>query len=412
MPDWRRTLYTIWFTQFVAIAGFNFVLPFIPYYIQTLGISDVGQVALWAGISTSVTSLALAIMAPIWGSLADRYGRKPMILRATFAGVVILTLMGFVTSVSQLVVLRLFQGVFTGTIAASTTLVASIAPKDHRGSALGSLQMAIFLGTTVGPLLGGLVAEVFGYRQSFWITGGLLLISALGVLFLIKEDFQPAADGVVTSRAAYGQALTMLFGASGLIVAILAARIILRAGTMTPSPVLALLVQSLLPSSSHAALVTGLTSGVSAVGGALGAPIIGNWGDRWGHRRWLIISGLAAALLYLPQAFVPSAPWLVFGQLLSGFAVGGTLSTGMALLAEHTAAGHEGVVFGLDASATGLANAVGPLLGAGVAAAFSLRAPFLLAAAVLAAGTMIVLLRVREASAKAALRFAQDASLK
>jgi MFS transporter, DHA1 family, multidrug resistance protein len=398
MSDWRRTLYTIWFTQFIAIAGFNFVIPFLPYYIQSLGVTDMGQVAIWSGLCASATALGLAIMAPVWGVLADRYGRKLMILRATFGGVVIMTLMGFVTSVEQLLFLRLMQGVFTGTITASTTLVASIAPDESRGSALGSLQTAIFLGTTLGPLFGGLTADTFGYRPSFWITGLLLLLSGIGVALFVHEDFEPTADMARGRQAGYRQALILLLASGGALLALLAARILLRAGTLVTAPVMALLVQSLLPAGDHLALTTGLLSGASAVGGALGAPIIGGWGDRWGHRRFLIGSGLAACLLYLPQALAPNVAWLIFWQLLCGFAIGGTMSTAMALLAEIAPSGREGVIFGLDASATGLASAAGPLIGASVAAGIGLRAPFVVAAAIMAAGTLVVILRVQPAA--------------
>jgi MFS transporter, DHA1 family, multidrug resistance protein len=398
MLYWRHTLYTLWSTQFMAIAGFYFVVPFLPYYIQSLGVTDVGQVALWSGLCASATALGLAVMAPVWGVLADRYGRKLMILRATFAGVVIMTLMGFVTSVEQLLFLRLMQGVFTGTITASTTLVASIAPDESRGSALGSLQTAIFLGTTLGPLFGGLVADTFGYRPSFWITGLLLLISGIGVALFVHEDFRPAAETARGRQPGYRQAAILFFASGGVLLALLAARILLRAGTLVTSPVMALLVQVLLPSGDHLALLTGLVSGAGAVGGALGAPVIGRWGDRWGHRRFLIGSGMTACLLYLPQALAPNVAWLIFWQLLCGFAIGGTMSTAMALLAELAPAGREGVIFGLDASATGLASAIGPLIGAGVAASIGLRAPFVVAAAIMAAGTLVVVLRVRPAA--------------
>ncbi|HEX9116456.1 MAG TPA: MFS transporter [Anaerolineae bacterium] len=394
MVYWRRTLYTLWFTQFIAIAGFSFVTPFIPYYIQGLGITDTASVALWAGLSSSACSFALALMAPVWGALSDRYGRKVMILRATLIGAVVLALMGFVVSVQQLLALRFLQGVFTGTIAASTTLVAGIVPDEHRGAALGSLQTAVYLGTTLGPLMGGVVGDAFGYRRSFWITGALLLLSGLLVLLFVKEHFQPAADTLTQRRPGYRQSLAFLASGGVLLIALLTARILLRAGMMIPAPTMALFVQSLLPGGQHAALVTGLISGSMAIGGALGAPLIGNWGDRWGYRPLLIASGILGVIAFIPQSLAPSAGWLIVFQFLSGFAEGGTLATTMALLAGVAAGGHQGTVFGLDASATGLASAIGPLLGAGIAALLGLRAPFILAAAVLGAGVLVVLSRV------------------
>jgi DHA1 family multidrug resistance protein-like MFS transporter len=396
MPQWRRTLYTIWFTEFIALVGFNFVAPFIPYYIQELGVTDSKQVALWSGLSISGQSLCLAIMAPVWGMLADRHGRKLMVIRATFAGAVLLGLMGFVTNVQQLILLRCLQGVFTGTIAAATTLVASVTPKEETGAALGSLQAAAFLGTSLGPLLGGITGDSLGYRPSFFVTGVLLFLSGALVALFVREDFRPPEKVAHSKRLSYGQVIRFLFASGSALVAVFAARIVLRAGTQIINPVLPLFVQSLLPLEARVATIAGIVSGASAVGSAIGSPLIGRWGDKAGHRRLLIASGLMAALCYLPQAFAPNSTWLVFWQLLTGFAVGGTLSTLTALLVQFSPKGREGMIFGLDSSVAGLANAIGPMAGASIAAGLGLQAPFILSAAVLGSGTLVVILWVRE----------------
>ena len=398
MPHWRRTLYTVWFTEFIAIVGFSFVIPFIPYYIQELGVTDRQQVVLWAGLATSLMSVSFAIMAPIWGMLADRHGRKLMVMRATFAGAILMALMGFVTNVQQLVLLRIMQGMFTGTIAAATALVASVVPKQHSGAAIGSLQNAVYLGTSLGPLLGGIVADSLGYRASFWVTGALLLLSGLLLTLLVREDFSPAEDVAHSKQTGWGVTAQFLFASGGALLAVLAARILLRAGTQILNPVLPLFVQSLLPLEARVATVTGIITGASAVGSALGSPLIGRWGDQAGHRRLLIASGLMAALFYLPQAFVPNAVWLVFWQLLLGFAIGGTLSTLTALLIQFSPQGREGMVIGLDSSIAGIANAIGPMVGAS-AAGLGLQAPFILSAGMLGVGTLVVVLWVRERQA-------------
>lgn len=397
MPQWRRTLYTVWITQFVAVLGFAFVIPFIPYYVQELGVTDVKQAGMWAGLVTSAQALSMALMAPVWGALADRYGRKLMVLRASFAGAVVLSLMGFVTNVQQLVVLRFIQGMLTGTVAATTTLVASTVPRERSGMALGSLQTAIFLGVSLGPLLGGLSGDLVGYRPSFWITGALLFISGVLVLLFVHEDFQPATDVARKGRMNYVQAARLVL-ASGPLLAVFASRILLRVGTRALDPILPLFVQQLLPAGSQVGATTGIIAAVAGLGAAIGSPIIGGWSDRLGRRRLLIACALAAGACYIPQAFVQDARWLIFWQLLSGFAVGGTLATVTALLAHVTPKGHEGMVFGLDASAVSGANAIGPVLGAAAAASFGLRAPFILAVLLFGVGLLAVMLWVREES--------------
>jgi DHA1 family multidrug resistance protein-like MFS transporter len=395
MPQWQRTLYTIWLTEFIAVLGFNFVLPFIPYYIQELGVTGQQQVALWAGMATSLMSLGFAIMAPIWGMLADQFGRKLMVMRATFAGAILMVLMAWVTNVQQLVILRFLHGVFTGTIAAATALVVSVVPKEHSGMAFGSLQTAVYLGISLDPLLGGIAADRFGYRSSFWVTGTLLLFSGILVAFLVREDFHPVEDVTHSRQTGWGEAAQFLFAAGSALVAVFAARVLLRVGTQILNPVLPLFVQTLLPPDARVATATGIITGASAVGTALGSPIIGRWGDKFGHRRLLIASGLAAALFYLPQAFAPNTLWLALEQGLLGFAVGGTLATLTALLIRFSPKGREGMIIGLDSSVAGLANAIGPMVGAS-AAGLGLQAPFILSAGVLGVGTLVVVLWVRE----------------
>ncbi len=398
MPQWRRTLYTVWITQFIGVAGFSFVMPFIPYYIQELGITDLAEVGIWSGLVTSAQAISMAIMAPIWGTLSDRYGRKLMVLRASFAGAIVLTLMSFVTNVWQLLLLRAIQGMLTGTVSATTTLVASVVPKERSGMALGSLQTAIFLGVSFGPLLGGLAGDAFGYRSSFWITGALLAISGLLVLIFVREDFHPVADHSGSARAGFRHALTVVF-ASGALLAVLGSRIILRVGTRTIDPILPLFVQTLLSGDGQVGTTTGVIAAASALGAAVGSPVIGGWSDRMGRRKLLLASAVAAGLLYIPQAFVQDARWLIVWQLASGFAVGGTLSTLTALLMQVSPAGREGTVFGLDASAVSAANAIGPIMGATVAASAGLRAPFLLASSLFGVGVLAVVMWVRETPA-------------
>lgn len=395
MPQWRRTLYTLWVTQFIAVAGFSFVTPFVPYYIQELGITDLREVELWAGLVTAAQAVSMALIAPVWGALADRYGRKLMVMRATFGGAVILALMGFVTNVQQLAVLRFIQGLFTGTVPATMALVAGTAPKERSGMAMGSLQTAIYLGVSLGPLLGGISGDALGYRPSFWVTGTLLFLSGILVTLFVHEDFQPSQAATHDKRLSYSRGMLLVLTSAPLLAAF-AARILLRVGNQAISPVMPLYVQNLLPPGSEVGIVTGIIAGVSSLGSALGSPLIGSWSDRFGQRRLLILCAAGAALFFVPQAFVNSPNWLIAWQFCSGFAMGGTIATLTALLARLTPKGREGVVFGLDSSAMAVSNAIGPLAGAGAAAAYGLRAPFLLTAGMMWVGAIVITLWVQE----------------
>jgi DHA1 family multidrug resistance protein-like MFS transporter len=402
MLNWRRSLRTLWFTQFIAVGGFSFVTPFLPFYIQDMGVTDVRAVALWTGMASSACSVALALMAPVWGSLSDRYGRKVMVLRATLLGAFVLALQGLAVTPQQLVALRFLQGVFTGTIAASTTLVASIVPEDSRGASLGSLQAAVYLGTTLGPLLGGLSGAAFGYRRSFFITAGLLLLSGILVALFVEEGPIPAPDAGRRRLGGPRQVLTLLMASGGALLAMLLVRLLLRAGQLVPTAVMALFVQSLAPAGLSAAVLTGLVSGAAALGGAIGAPAIGGLGDRRGYRRVLLVSALLLAASFIPQALAPSVIWLIVWQFVAGVGEGGALAATLAILARLSRGGRQGTVFGLDASAAGAASAVGPIIGAASAAAFGLRAPFVLATLILGAGVLVIAARVPPDAPRAA----------
>src|SRR3712207_5200255 len=130
-------------SQLAATAGFMFVMPFMPLYVQQLGVEDAGRAAAWAGLLNTATAATMALAAPLWGRLADRFGPKSMLLRATLAGSVVVGLMGLATAPWQLLALRLVQGTLTGTVAAATVLVSATAPAESGGQRLGVLQTEI-----------------------------------------------------------------------------------------------------------------------------------------------------------------------------------------------------------------------------------------------------------------------------
>lgn len=387
METWKRNLYVIWVAELVAIAGFAVIFPFLPYYVQELGITDLHEVELWSGLIFAAQAVTMAIFAPIWGSVADRYGRKLMVQRAMFGGAVILTAMGFVQNVWQLAILRAIQGMLTGTVPAATTLVASSAPRERSGYALGLLQMAVWTGASVGPLMGGLVADTWGYRAAFWVTGSLLFLAGLTVWRFVEEDFIPVARDKDDPDGGFWEGLRLVVHNRSL-VSLFGVRSMVRLAVRMVGPILPLFVQSLVPATARVATITGLITGAGAATSAVGAATLGRASDRIGYRRVLLACAVGAAILYVPQAFVTNAWQLLVLQGIVGLVLSGVLASISALLANLAPEGRQGAVFGVDTSVVSMANAVGPMLGASVAAALGLRAPFLLAAGalVLAAG--------------------------
>ena len=185
--DGRKTYTSCGAAQILSVAGFGFMLPFLPFFIQEIGISDPNELRRWVGISASIPALCMAGMAPVWGLLADRFGRKIMILRAMAAGSAILLCMSFVHSIHGILIVRVFQGLLTGTVTASATLVAVGTPKEKLSYALGFLASSTFIGFSLGPFLGGLIGEYFGYRKAFQIGAGILFVGFCVVLFSVRE---------------------------------------------------------------------------------------------------------------------------------------------------------------------------------------------------------------------------------
>ena len=378
MPLWKRNLYIIWIAEFTAIVGFSSAFPFIPYYIQGLGVTGEGEVEFWTGLMFSGMALAMAVFSPLWGMLADRFGRKPMVVRAMLGGAVVLGLMGFARSAPQLLALRILQGATTGTVAAATTLVATTVPRERTASSVATLQMAVYLGASGGPLLGGLIADAFGYRPVFWLTGALLFTAGVLVLALVHEEFAPPEGKRLRPgrRPSLAEILELARRQRALLLA-LGADLLIRLGARVSRPMLPLFIQELLPETAKLASITGLISGVRALAGAGGALLAGYAADRMQPALVLLFSSAGAGAFYAAQYFAWDVRQVLVLQALTGVGMGGSLAVMSALLARLAPQGRQGVVYGVENSVNSIANAVGPMAGAFLAVRFGIRSVFL-----------------------------------
>lgn len=374
LERWQKTLAIVFVAQMCATIGFSTIFPFLPLYIQDLGSSTGLSVEILSGLVVSSQAFTMMIAAPIWGALADRYGRKLMVARATFSGSIILLLMAFVQDAEQLILLRAIQGTMTGTVAAFNALVAAEAPRERTGYAMGIVQVGLWAGISLGPLIGGVLADAFGFRVPFFVTAFMLLLSGVLVWFGVREDFEPVVT-VGPTRMGFVQEWKHVISLQG-IVPTFATRFLTGMGRNVITPLMPLFIAMLMAQESGVSATTGLIVGVAAATGTLGAIVLGRLGDRIGHRQVLIGSAIAAAACYLPQTFA-AAPWqLLILQAMTGFASGGIVSAPSALLAQYTPHGEEGAVFGLDNSVWSGSRAVAPLVGSGVAVGLGIRATF------------------------------------
>ncbi|MFN2108091.1 MAG: MFS transporter [Anaerolineae bacterium] len=386
---WRRNLWATWVAELLAIMGFSSSFPIWSYYIQELGVTG-DAVAKWSGLIISASSLTMGIMGPIWGSLSDRYGRKVMVIRAMFGGAVTIGLMGFAQNVEHMLILRLIQGAFTGTVAAATTLVASSTPRERLGETLGKLQLAIFLGQSVGPITGGFVSDMLGYRATFWMTAIYLIIAGLLMLFFVTEEFTPVEHTTQDSFVQRMRQDTAMLFAGSLLGLVLGLRFALRLGLRISSPLLPLVVQEMLPAGAFLGSASGLLTTVSGIFSAIASPILGRWGDRHGGRTPLTIATFVLAGAIGIQALASAYWMLLVAQVFLGLAIGGTLSIISAYIGRAAPEGKAGTAYGLDTLATSLSNAVGPTVG-GWLGATSLSLPFYVGCVVTALSGFAVL---------------------
>jgi DHA1 family multidrug resistance protein-like MFS transporter len=192
LVNWKVNLTVLWFGQFLVMAGMTMIIPFLPLYIQEMGITDPDQLAVWAGVIFAGNFVTSFIFQPIWGRLADRYGRKLMLLRSGFGMALVMTLMGFAASAWHLLLLRMLNGTISGFVPAAAALMSTTAPRDKMGFAMGTLQSGAVAGTILGPFIGGLLAGWIGFRPIFYITGALLFLASLFAMVVVKERFDPA----------------------------------------------------------------------------------------------------------------------------------------------------------------------------------------------------------------------------
>ncbi len=381
-PRWQQTMWILFAAQLVSAVGFAVIFPFLPLYVAELGTRTSLSIEFWAGMVFSSQALSMAITSPLWGSLADRLGHKLMVERAMYGGAIILLLMGFARSAEELVLLRTIQGALTGTISAANALLAAEAPRERLGYAMGILQMGLWAGVAAGPVIGGLMADAYGYRAPFYLTAVLLLFAGALISFGVRGGGKPAPVAG-RKRQGFVAGWRAILAEPGMPITY-GLRFLSSLAQSMLLPFTPLFIQSLMHSEARVGAFTGLVVGLASAAGTATAIIFGRLGDQRGHKPVLIACAAATALLYLPQSLV-SEPWQLLAlQLLAGAAWGGIAPSLSALLARYSGGGSEGAVYGLDNSLVAGARAAAPVVGAGVALLFGLRGIFVATAVVYA----------------------------
>jgi len=364
---WRRNQQVMVATVFVVFTGFAFVLPFLPLYVRQLGVRDEGAVALWAGVLISVAPLIAGLMAPLWGRLADRFGQKHMAIRALVAYVVLLTLSALVTSVTQLLALRIGIGLFGGLGPLGLAMATSLAPRDQTGRAVGMIQAAQILSAAVGPLVGGLLADLVGIRMTFLATASL----CAAALALVIRHYQDPPQKEGRESTADGQGFGEIMRVprvAPLLVVLFLVNFVGRSFT----PILPLHLQGLGVPPGRLALSTGVLISVYSVAAAVSAATLGKASRTYSPRALLALSLLGGALTVAPMARVTSLSALLALALLLGLVSGGALTLCYTIGGLLVPLERRTTAFGFFAGAALFGGAVSPPV-AGLIAPWDLR---------------------------------------
>lgn len=384
--------------QFIMSMSLTVIVPLLPLYLPTIGVTRRADILMWTGLLTSVNLFVAAAVSPLWGHLGDRHGRKLMVMRSSAAIALFTLLMIFAVNVWVLFAIRAAMGAFSGFAAAANTLVASRVPRDRLGFALGWLATSQMIGTFFGPLAGGFLFDTFGdHRVVFIWTSVLATIAFLLVWRLVPRD-QPQARTAATPDAPAARWTRVIVPVLPFFVLLLVAQVSLR----SVQPVITVFVTSLAPHARNIATLAGLAFSVAGLADLVGSPFLGKRSDRIGYRRVLVIALAGGAMFTLPQSLAHGYWTFLAERFCVGLFVSSIIPTAQALLARSIPAQNRGLAYGIGASATFLGGGLGPLLGAFTAAAFGLRSVFVGTAILLlvaAAWVMWVLPRARVAEA-------------
>ena len=383
---WRRNLFAATAAGFIGFTGFTLVMPFLPLYFQQLGLADVGAIALWSGLSLGVTPALTAILAPFWGRLADRFGRKIMVERSLASFVIVMTAMAYVREPWHVFALRALLGLFAGYGPLTLTMAAESAPADKLPVAIGYVQTAQRLGPALGPVIGGIIAQIVGIRRAFYVSASFYAVALVLVFALYREGVRasrprPDGAGPVSFRdlLAFENFLLMM-------MVIFVVQLVDRSF----GPILPLFLGQIGVAGHRIALYAGVLFSEAAFAAALGHHITGRLLLRATPRALLVSATAVSAAGTAVYAAGPPLAVLLAVTPIFGIAVGVAMTTSYSCAGGMIPEGAGGAGFGLLTTASLTALAISPML-SGLLGATSIRAVF----AIDAAGMALLALWVR-----------------
>jgi MFS transporter, DHA1 family, multidrug resistance protein len=362
---WQRNVWALTLTVFISFVGFQFFSPFLPLYIRELGVTDPAKIALWSGLQAAVTPGVSGILSPVFGRLADRFGRKMMLIRSLIGFVIIVAAMGLVTSVLQLFLLRLLMGFFAGFTPMVMALATVSAPRDKVPAAIGMVQSAQLLSVAVGPAIGGYVASHFGMRYAFFATAGLCAVALLGLIVLFQEVAAPAPGTQRATATRMPLRRILLYPHFPAVVALLFIAQFLDRGLSLLIP----LQVAHMPGLEKVAATAGTIVSIGAIAATASANIAARLAREIPAARILLIGLLVGGPLCAAMALSHGWMTLLVLRTLAGLCLGAAITLTYSLGAAIVPAEHRGAAFGWLGLGLQVGTAASPLVCGAIAAA-------------------------------------------
>jgi len=372
MPEWKKNLAIIWSTQFIGMSAITGMISFLPLYVTVLGISDPNEVAMWSGVLMGAASFCAALSNPYWGAMADRKGRKPMVEKVLFMYGLIIISMAFVTNVYQLLTLRMLQGLCGGFIAAATALVLSMTPPEEISFTVGMFQTSIIIGGAVGPVMGGLIADHFGYRQPFVVFGALCLLSLVVIHFAVTEHFTPV---IKSKKASLARTFRYIWSLGDLRLMLLV-QFLTQFAIQGIGPVLPLYILSIISDSSNLASISGIIIAIGGVAIAIASASMGMICRRFSHKQILITASLMGAVSFMGQLAVSDIIFFAVFRAINGLCVGAMIPSSNTIITYLIPESKRGAAYGITSSAGLMGNVLGPLCAGLLSLFFGISAIF------------------------------------
>jgi len=353
---WRRNQFAATAASFIGFTGFTLVMPFLPIYITQLGVADVGTAAIWSGLSLGVTPALTALLLPVWGRVADRFGRKLMVERSLLSFVVIMSAMAYVSRPWHIFALRAIQGLFAGYGALTLAMAAESAPRERMAQAIGSVQTAQRLGPALGPVIGGIVAELVGLRRAFFVTAGFYALAFVLVLVMYRERPAAARAGATASRVRLREVARLPNFA--LLMAVLFG---IQFVDRSFGPVLPLYLVQIGAADGRVPLVTGVLVSVLACAAAAGNHVCGRLLKRYTARAVITGGAGLGAAGVAGFALVPDVTFMAVAMGVFGVGVGAAMTAVYAAAGSVIPEGMHGTAFGLLTSGALAGLALSPM---------------------------------------------------